>query len=317
MTDDREIQDVVAANPKPDYVMTEPRRDPLPSVPHPFGIVPAQDTELGVNNNQAPADIAGGAESSYVYALGRIEARFPSLSIEKEFAQATGRAETAGLTDRSSLHAVLSEPRNRYLARQLCWVLTIEGMDTYILQPVDMSEIGMLTDAIRPAPSPGDVDAIIGVRGPVAPPEMCNGLMVPVVLVMQVYSFDRGTIIQSIPRPEAMEARQFESTAGEVFDRIMRMADNAGATDEHRALNYLVLRYPALYAQVADAFARNFTLTSVETRQSRLSGVRKIVSVIFTYTNRQTDVSEQHFVRVDVTEGFPFLFSKLAPYYNV
>jgi hypothetical protein len=270
-----------------------------------------------VTNNQGAADIAGGAESSHVYALGRIEARFPNLSIEKEFAQATGRAETAGLTDRGSLHAVLSEPRNRYLARLLCWVLTIEGMDTYILQPVDMSEIGMLTDAIRPAPSPGDVDAIIGVRGPVAPPEMCNGLMVPVVLVMQVYSFDRGTIIQSIPRPENMEARQFESTAGEVFDRIMRMADNAGATDEHRAVNYLVLRYPALYAQVADAFARNFTLTSVETRQSRLSGVRKIVQVIFTYTNRQTDVSEQYFCRVDVTEGFPFLFSKFAPYYNV
>ena len=34
--------------------------------------------------------------SPYVYALGRIEPRFPRLSIEKEYAQATGRAETAG-----------------------------------------------------------------------------------------------------------------------------------------------------------------------------------------------------------------------------
>ena len=55
--------------------------------------------------------------SSYVYALGRIEPRFPSLAVEKEFAQATGRADTAGLTDRQALHAVLSERQNRYLAR--------------------------------------------------------------------------------------------------------------------------------------------------------------------------------------------------------
>ena len=35
-----------------------------------------------------------------VYAVGRIEWRFPTASIEKEFAQATGRVETTGLTDR-------------------------------------------------------------------------------------------------------------------------------------------------------------------------------------------------------------------------
>ena len=47
---------------------------------------------------------------SYVYAIGRIEPRFPRLSVEKEFAQATGRAETAGLTDRQALQKVLSKP---------------------------------------------------------------------------------------------------------------------------------------------------------------------------------------------------------------
>jgi PatG Domain len=55
---------------------------------------------------------AGGATSmpiSYVYALGRVQPRFPRLSVEKEFAQATGRAETVGLTDREALHKVLSE----------------------------------------------------------------------------------------------------------------------------------------------------------------------------------------------------------------
>jgi PatG C-terminal len=49
---------------------------------------------------------------------------------------------------------------------------------------------------------------------------------------------------------------------------------------------------------------------------SRLGGTRRIVEVIFTYTNRQTDVDEKSFVRVDVTEEFPFLVTKMSPYYD-
>ena len=39
---------------------------------------------------------------SYVYAIGRVEARFPNLAAEKEFAQATGRTDTAGKTDQQT-----------------------------------------------------------------------------------------------------------------------------------------------------------------------------------------------------------------------
>jgi hypothetical protein len=41
----------------------------------------------------------------------------------------------------------------------------------------------------------------------------------------------------------------------------MQMTDNAGATDEHRALNYLAMRYPGLYVAVAEQFSRNASLT--------------------------------------------------------
>lgn len=41
-----------------------------------------------------------------------------------------------------------------------------------------------------------------------------------------------------------------------------------------------------------------------------------ILDVIFSYSHRQTDVTEKHFVRVDVTEQFPFLVTKLSPYYD-
>jgi hypothetical protein len=259
---------------------------------------------------------APAAEPAYVYAIGRIEPRFPRLAVEKEFAQATGRADTAGLSDRQALHAVLSERQNRYLVRQLCWVLTIEGLDTYILMAGDPADLDLLIESLRPNPRPMDVDVVIGMRGPIAPPELCNGLMVPIVAFDQVYSFDVETLIKSIPRPEKMSAKDFESVAEEVFYRIAQMADNAGATDEHRGLNYLTVRYPAIYAAAADAFGRNASLSAVEVRPSTLGATRRIVEVIFSFTNRQTDVTEKSFTRVDVSEEFPFLVSKLGPYFD-
>ena len=49
---------------------------------------------------------------------------------------------------------------------------------------------------------------------------------------------------------------------------------------------------------------------------SVLSGARKIVDVIFPFTNRATDVTETTFVRVDVTDEFQFLVTKMSPYYS-
>jgi len=137
-----------------------------------------------------------------------------------------------------------------------------------------------------------DINVVIGVRGSIAPPELCNGLMIPIVAFDQIYSFDRDALIDAIPRPEKVTARDFGPAAEELFDRIMQMADNAGATDEDRALNYLAAR------------------------SSPLSGTRNIVDVIFSYTNRTTDVTEKFFVRLDVTEEFPFLVTKLSPYFD-
>jgi hypothetical protein len=253
---------------------------------------------------------------SYVYAIGRIEARFPNLAAEKEFAQATGRTDTAGKTDQQTFHAVLSMRENRYLVRQLCWVLSIQGLDTYLLLPRDPADIDLLVEAIRPAYNPNDIDVVIGMRGPIAPPTMCNGLMVPIVVFDQIYSFDRATLIKAIPKPEKTTAEQFGPAAEELFDRIMQLTDNAGATAEHRALNYLAMRYPGIYAKAAEEFALDFSLTGVEVRQSPLSSTRKIVDVVFAYTNRNTDFTEKFYVRCDVTEEFPFMATKMSPYYD-
>jgi hypothetical protein len=122
-------------------------------------------------------------------------------------------------------------------------------------------------------------------------------------------------LIKAIPRPDKVAAKEFGPAAEELFDRIMQMTDNAGATDENRALNYLAVRYPAIYATAAEAFGRNSSLTALDVSLSSLVGVRKI-DCIWSFTHRQYDVTERFFCRVDVTEEFPFLVTKMSPYYD-
>lgn len=256
---------------------------------------------------------------SYVYAIGKVVHRFPTRSLEFELAQTIGRRpeeETTGRAHEEVIHNVLADPINRYIARQICYVLNIERLETYILVPTDPLDIDRLIQALRPAPSLADIDVIIGRRGPIAPPEMCNGLLVPIVMVDQIYSFDRDSLIKAIPKRNVTDEDQFKKTADALFNHIIQIADNAGATDEHRALNYLSVRYDEIYHRTQLIQDENYSFSAVDVRPSRLSGIRKVVDIIFSYENRANRAIQKWFVRVDVTEEFPFLVSPMQPYFE-
>jgi hypothetical protein len=104
--------------------------------------------------------------------------------------------------------------------------LTIQGLETYLLTPRDLADLNLLVEAVRPTPRPTDLDAVIGLRGPIAPPETCNGLMVPIVVFDQIYSFDRDALIKSIPRPEKLAAKEGEGGG---------RGGSGGSTPPHRA----------------------------------------------------------------------------------
>jgi hypothetical protein len=266
----------------------------------------------GVANRGTSAQHA----SEFVYAIGRIEPRFPRQSVEKEYAQVVARSETKGLTDRQARHKILSQPENRYLARLMCWIFTVEGLETYLLAPRDPTDLNLLVESLRADPSTTDVDVVIGATGPIASPDACNGLELPIVIFDQIYSFDVDALLQSIPKPKEMGSEIFKRASAELLEKVMQLADNNGSADRHRAINYLTVRYPVIYAKVADAIAKNCSLRSVDTVPSRLSGARKIVDVIFSFVDRGTDVTEKCFVRIDVSDEFPFLVTKLSQYYD-
>jgi hypothetical protein len=255
---------------------------------------------------------------AYVYAIGQIEPRFPTLSVEKEFAQVIGRAETAGLSDRRALYKALSQRENRYLARELCWVFKIQEHEHYILKPSDPLDLDLLVATLRPDVSkPTDVDAVIGTIVGLASPDDCNGLIVPIVRFVNIYSFDVPMLIKAIPRSKKAADEEF-ADAEELFYRLRRMADNAGATDEHRALNYNLLRnLPQTVNVVIEASKRNCSLTAVDVRHWPVSVMEKIMEIRFSFTNRQTDVTEQVSALVNVTKTYPFLERQFSPTYDV
>lgn len=309
-TEMRELSDIRPSDvaPSPSTIETEP----------PLGAVTPQGAAGSCPTCAASQTGTSKTSPSCVYVIGHIEPRPPLLSVDKELRQATGRAggATVDLTDRATIQKVLQDPSNRYLVRQHCWVLLVQGVETYILAPRDPADYQALVNAYRAAPNPSDLDVVIGVRGPIASPSTCNGLVVPIVIFDQIYSFDRDSLLKAIPQPKDADGGKFIAAAGEMFDRIVSQIDNAGASDADRALNYLAVRYDQIYATAARAFGENASFTSVSVRPSPLNGIRNIVEVVFAFTNRTTDVVSKYFVRVDVTECFPFLVTKMSPYYD-
>ncbi len=254
-------------------------------------------------------------EAKFIYALGTIQARFPTLAVEKEFAQATAMVDTANLTNQQTIYKILRQEGNRYLARELCWVFSVENLDTYILQPSSEHELEQLIEAVKPVRGI-DCDTIIGKLGPLAAPEACNGLQVPIAYCDKIYSFDQDAFLKSIPRPKGMKEEHFVDAAKDMLERIMQLTDNAGQMDEHRAVNYLALRYPRIYELALSMYHQEKSLSAVDVRPSRLSSSRTIVQIIFSYMDRKTDVIDKYFTRVDVTEEWPFLITKLQPFYD-
>ena len=180
-------------------------------------------------------------EDSFVYSIGKIGFRFPTLSVEKEFQQIVGRTESRDLTDQQLYFNVLSDKQNLYLLRKLCWVFTVESVETYLLVPQYSADLNLFSESLREQSKQTDIDVIIGVKGSLAKPSMCNGLILPIVFAHQIYSFDIDSLVKSIPKPKEITAKEFVPAAEELFLRLVQIADNSGSSDEHRALNYLAV----------------------------------------------------------------------------
>ncbi|MGW7437859.1 cyanobactin maturation protease PatG family protein [Streptomyces sp. NPDC054849] len=318
---------VTAMSASPEAEVRPPPPAPTPAAALPAEYprpAPAEPTVTQAGCGCAAAACQGGGEGGngdaapgYVYVLGRVHAVFPDLSVQREFLQVASADGDADTTEAHALYRVLSDPDNSYIARQMCYVLSVQGVDTYILEPADPTELSALVEALRPVGNQRDLAVIVGYLGPVSHPSACQGLSVPVVRVEKIWAFDSKELIQAIDRPDGTSRKEFEKGAGALLDRLLQLSDNAGTDPTDRALNYLTVRNQEIYQKTDERRTGGYTLSAVEAGPSRLSaGSQTVITVVFSYTHRQTNVTEKWFVRVGLAGLFPFLVTPLQPYYT-
>ncbi|WP_327730094.1 hypothetical protein OG250_32040 [Streptomyces sp. NBC_00487] len=295
-----------------------PTLDPETSLPAP---VESTVTQACCGCAEAGSHGGGGTGGDtapgYVYVLGRVHAVFPDLSVQHEFFQVADADGSRDATDADAFHRVLSAPENRYIARQMCYVLSVQGIDTYILEPADAAELDDLVEALRPVRDKRDLAVVVGTLGPIVPPGACQGLSVPLVRVEKIWSFDSRELIEAIDRPRDTSRKEFEKTARDVLDRVLQLNNNAGLDPTHRALNFLTVREQEIYRKTSEMRDGGYTLSGVEAGPSRLgSGSQTVITVVLSYTHRQTNVTEKWFVRVGLAGLFPFRVTPIQLYYS-
>jgi hypothetical protein len=258
---------------------------------------------------------AGPVPDQFVYALGRLDVRMPTVGIEREFQQRERRLLAVGARGHDTrwerMAAVLRE--NPHLGRSVCFVLLVGGTPAYVVAPASRDVLDAMLSAVEMRGEEGGWALVIGRRGPLAGPAACGGVIAPLVACDQLYAFTLGDLLSSLHQTlePALTGRmpyldRLLTLGAELFGHIASSFDNMGALDSHRALNYLLVQHPGIFLAYAERHD-TAVLDSVETRVSESPGMRRIVSVILTFLSRTTGVPERVFTQVDTTEEWPFL----------
>lgn len=275
----------------------------------------------------AQAQVASPTIGGWVYAIGRLLPQFPDLGVEKEFAQ-LGAGAAAGMLETNRLIDLLNAPGSAYLARQLCWVFHNQEMEIFTLSCREDAQAARLVAALpRAELADQTIQVIVGPMSYPAADSPCAVKPLPAVLVDHHLTFKLSEFIDALAatgrdgdkradKENTDDADEtFRTVARDLFQRLTRRSDNRGMSDEHRALNYIALRYPAVYHLAAAAQRDDKILVDVQVRTGS-GATRRLVAVRPIFRARHTDVLDRYQCLVDVTDRFPFLASPLASVYD-
>lgn len=290
----------------------------------------------GASSGSCTCSNGGTSPSRLVYVLGTVDCRFPDQSVSDEFQAA---ADTLGIEQgeqslRSWVHQVLDDPRAkpglRYIARQMCWVLTVERQPAYYLTLCDWQDLDDLIACLGEPDEPDGCDLVlIAGSSSLIPVETSPGVLAPLLQVEQICAYKLEQLISwcEVPlptRPPASTSRRGAAQASTTpapadlfnsfFKRIVQTADNFGDSDECRVLNYLAVRCKPLYQLYSQKVASGeYLLDSVRVIPSRLRRDRRIFDPVFSFVQKNSGALEKYFLRVDVTYLFPFVVTSLRP----
>lgn len=245
-----------------------------------------------------------------MYAVGRLRAEFPDDGVAQEFAQLTG-VDSRALVQAGDLKEALSRPKSRYLAYHVCWVFGGPGGgDICTVHPRDSHDIDELLDLLG-----GDdhVEALVGAPASPALVSACTAPGLAAVTADQVLRFTMDEFVAELPAPGAAKgaADRYRQVVRDLFAQFTQRAGNLGTSDEHRALNFLALRYRPLYQLAFRVVGEGKALVGVDPRRTTAGG-RRLVAVRLVFRDTKSHLVERYHCTVDVTDLFPFLTSSLS-----
>lgn len=290
--------------------VASPMGEDAPDLPQGGPAVPADPASSGYCCPECAS--RGRPAPALIYAIGSVEARFPTIGIEREFQQRQGRLpEAAAEASRASQVRRVLEA-NPHVAVRMSYVFLAAGVPAFILAPTGRYLQDELLTAVEHTGDPDYWCVLIGRRGPMAGPEVAGGVLAPIVACDQLYCFSqeewKASLAEQLApaiKAERINRRNLNRVTKELFAQILNSTENIGATDAHRALNYVLVQHPGLFLAAAERAGKQ-VLERIEARQVHGLGARRIVAVIVTFLDMATGVPERLFTRVDVTEEWPF-----------
>ena len=324
---------------------------------------PANAWAIGQGRRYPSADgaVVPAAVGEAVYAYGTIQARFPSLSVEKEFFQSvninhllpdaekgiyqsvSNASDLKRLNElinaKNSLYKVLSQLdqsgevlsqpdqsdhlNNLYLAREMCWVLqSRRDQPLYLLDIANDARLAELVRLLK-VDGAGKKASIIAVgqARPLASNWACNGINAPVAALLSLTPVNPEGFCQTLQSQiNGLDA----SKCALIVSQLLTLTDNAGRTDEQRALNYALLNYlkiyqlaySLLYGGGMDCCGRplagegGYRLDGVRTEPAQGSG--RLVKLLFSFTGNQPGMRQLWYCVVNVSGNYPFIAEELT-----
>ncbi|TDF35603.1 hypothetical protein EYS14_19530 [Alteromonadaceae bacterium M269] len=265
-------------------------------------------------------------ESSFVYVVGNVNAKFPSLSLEKELYQNSlilgtklpllGQVnDDIGLEQLNrdndlykELFKGLSEPKNRYIAREMNWVLDNRfGEQLYDLY---VSTEDLLTQCIsalgRTQSAENEQVIVIGKSN--------HAEVIEVSAILPVAVMPLGQLVHG----DSHSNNHLQKMVKE----ITSLDSSSGNTDALRALNFVLYNNPKIYEKSSHLYYKSnsdgpnpsgYQLISVDV-DTLTSGDRIVANVIFTYQGINTGAFQYWYSRADITGEYPFLVTDWEQY---
>jgi hypothetical protein len=302
-------------------IMTQEQVSTSEVVANPVDIVQAaqvegtEDIANTVNNtvtkNTLPAENIAPTENApaYIYALGRIQAQFPSSSVQNLYDEVVFQKFGPDAKSKS-LFEVLSMPEHLFLAKKMCWVLTIDAVDCYVLHAQTPSLLSAFIKALQPK-SNQQFEYLVAHLGAYAADDQCAGRTIKIAYVHQIQSFTIDEYCQILSQQTGIELSKIKP----LFNSMLKFCRNGGNLPTQRALNYVSLKCTALYKTfTAPMLAQNkegIEFEQIEAITCSSESERQVMTLIFSYLNPQSKRVEKQHINIDVSEIYPFTCSEL------